>query len=217
MSANSTSLSQVNATHKVYEFQNDIKIPSYLIALAVGDLERVQLGKRVGVISEPNQLPSAVKELSDLEAYLDEVEKWVGMPYAWGEYNLLVLPPAFPFGGMENPLLTFVSPTMITGDKSQVATAIHEIAHSWTGNLVTCKTWEDFWLNESLTVFIQRKITEKFFGKDRSRVETLIESNNLNTALDNFEKDSGLTRLHQDMEGTPPDQAKSAVAYEKGW
>jgi leukotriene-A4 hydrolase len=80
---------------------------------------------------------------------------------------------------MENPLLTFVSPTMITGDKSQVATAIHEIAHSWTGNLVTCKSWEDFWLIESLTVFIQRKITEKFFGKDRSRVETLIESNNL--------------------------------------
>ena len=88
----------------------------------------------------------------------------MGIPYAWGQYNILVLPPSFPFGGMENPLLTFVSPTMIAGDKSQVATAIHEVAHSWTGNLVTCKNWEDFWLNESLTVFIQRKITSRIYG-----------------------------------------------------
>jgi leukotriene-A4 hydrolase len=97
---------------------------------------------------------------------------------------------------MENPMLTFVSPTMITGDKSQVATAIHEIAHSWTGNLVTCKTWEDFWINESLTVFIQRKITSKIFGKERANVESLVESFNLQTALDNLGKKSGLTKLH---------------------
>lgn len=114
-----------------------------------------------------------------MQNYLDKVEEWIGIPYAWGEYNMLVLPPAFPFGGMENPMLTFVSPTMITGDKSQVHTAIHEVAHSWTGNLVTCKTWEDFWLNEGLTVFIQRKITEQLYGKDASNIESLVESFNL--------------------------------------
>ena len=139
------------------------------------------------------------------------------MPYAWGEYNVLVLPPAFPFGGMENPMLTFVSPTMITGDKSQVHTAIHEVAHSWTGNLVTCKTWEDFWLNEGLTVFIQRKITEKLYGKDSSKVESLVESFNLKTSLSNQAGDKGLTKLHQELEGTNPDAAKNAVPYEKGF
>lgn len=190
------SANQTYAQDGVFEFRNDIKIPSYLIALAVGDIQRVSLGKRVGIISEPKQLASAKSELSALESYLDEVESWVGLPYVWGDYNVLVLPPSFPFGGMENPMLTFVSPTMITGDKSQVATAIHEIAHSWTGNLVTCKTWEDFWINESLTVFIQRKITEKVFGKDRANVESLIESFNLQTALDNYPRKSGLTKLH---------------------
>lgn len=103
----------------------------------------------------------------------------MGIPYVWGQYNILVLPPSFPFGGMENPLLTFVSPTMIAGDKSQVATAIHEVAHSWTGNLVTCKNWNDFWLNESLTVFIQRKITSRIYGEERANSEALIESFNL--------------------------------------
>ena len=122
--------------------------------MAVGDLEKASLGKRVNVIAEPAQIKSAKAELSQLQEYLDETEKYMGIPYMWGEYNLLVMPPAFPFGGMENPMLTFVSPTMITGDKSQVATAIHEVAHSWLGNLVTCKTWEDFWLNESLAVYV---------------------------------------------------------------
>lgn len=128
---------------------------------------------------------------------------------------MLVLPPSFPFGGMENPLLTFVSPTMITGDKSQVATAIHEVAHSWTGNLVTCKTWEDFWLNESLTVFIQRKITQKLYGKDEANNQALIESFNLQTAIDNMSPSTkGLSKLHMDaadMSGTTPDHAKTPV------
>ena len=183
MSANSTGFIDVNKTHTTFMFRNDIKIPSYLIALAVGDLKYHSLGKRVGVISEPQQLALAKKDLEDLEKYLDEVENWVGIPYAWGQYNILVLPPAFPFGGMENPLLSFISPTMITGDKSQVHTAIHEVAHSWTGNLVTCKTWEDFWINESLTVFIQRKISEKLFGKDKAMAESYMENFNLDQSI----------------------------------
>jgi leukotriene-A4 hydrolase len=141
-------------------------------------------------------LKSAQDELSGLPKYLDEVEKWIGLPYIWGDYNLLVLPPAFPFGGMENPLLTFVSPTMITGDKSQVSTAIHEIAHSWTGNLVTCKTWGDFWINEGLTVFIQRKITANLISPTDANLESLIESFNLQTSIDNYPKESGLSKLH---------------------
>ena len=130
---------------------------------------------------------------------------------------MLVLPPAFPFGGMENPMLTFVSPTIITGDKSQVHTAIHEVAHSWTGNLVTCKTWEDFWLNEGLTVFIQRKITEQLYGKDAANIESLVESFNLATSFSNNANNGAITSLHQSLEGTNPDAAKSAVPYEKGF
>jgi leukotriene-A4 hydrolase len=171
MSANQTSLAE-NENSRIFKFDNQIKVPSYLIALAIGDLERQPIGARTGVITEPAGMAAAVSELQSLETYLDEVEKYVGVPYAWGHYDVLVLPPSFPFGGMENPLLTFLSPTMITGDKSQIATAIHEVGHSWMGNLVTCKTWEDVWLNESPTVFIQRKITEKIYGKERSSVES---------------------------------------------
>jgi len=148
---------------------------------------------------------------------LDEVEKYIGIPYAWGHYDILVLPPSFPFGGMENPLLTFISPTMITGDKSQIATAIHEVAHSWTGNLVTCKTWEDVWLNESPTVFIQSKVTAKLYGQDRAKVESLIDNFSLNTALTNLEDKPGLTKLHLDMSGSTPESAKSNVQYQKGF
>ena len=220
MSANDTSRLPYNATHHIHKFESQIAIPSYLIAIAAGDLQRVSLGKRVGIISEPTQLPAAKKELEELESYLDKVEEYMGIPYVWGQYNILVLPPSFPFGGMENPLLTFVSPTMIAGDKSQVATAIHEVAHSWTGNLVTCKNWNDFWLNESLTVFIQRKITSRIYGAERANSEALIESFNLQTSLENMSTDSGLSKLHpsvSDMQNTTPDHAKSAVQYEKGF
>lgn len=210
MSANDTG-SVENGAMKTYKFLNQIKTPSYLIALAIGDIERKELGARVGVITEPNGLAAASKELESLETYLDEVEKYIGVPYAWGHYDILVLPPSFPFGGMENPLLTFISPTMITGDKSQIATAIHEVVHSWMGNLVTCKTWEDVWLNESPTVFIQSKITAKLYGQERAKVECLIDDFSLNTALTNLEDKPGLTKLHLDMAGSTPESAKSNV------
>lgn len=208
MSANETSVKDLDESHRLYQFQSDIKIPSYLIALAVGNLEKVQLGNRVNLISEPSQVATAQKELGALPRYLEETEKYVKTPYAWGEYNVLVLPPSFPFGGMENPLLTFLSPTIITGDKSQIASALHEVAHSWTGNLVTCKTWQDFWLNEGLTVFIQRKVSEKIYGKERANDEAFIGSFSLHTAIDN-DQTSGLTQLHQDMGDRLPDAAKT--------
>jgi leukotriene-A4 hydrolase len=148
-----------------YNFHNQIKMPSYLIAIAVGDLVYRPLGRRVGVITEPSQIDAVAWELESLETLLDETEKYL-TPYIWGNYSILILPPSFPFGGMENPLLTFASPTIITGDKSQVYVATHEIAHSWTGNDVTCENWENFWINEGFTVFEERKISGKLHGKD---------------------------------------------------
>lgn len=208
MSANDTAVEE-KGENKVYKFDNQIKTPSYLIALAIGDLAVKQIGGRTSVITEPEGLDKAANELDELQTYLDEVEKFVGLPYIWGTYNVLVLPPSFPFGGMENPMLTFVTPTMITGDKSQIATAIHEVGHSWMGNLVTCKSWEDAWLNESPTVYIQKKVTEKLYGKERARVETSIDNFGLDTALGNLEDSPGLTQLHLDLSGTTPEAGKS--------
>jgi leukotriene-A4 hydrolase len=128
---------------------------SYLIALAVGDLEYRSLGNRTGVITEPCRMDAVAWELSELPTFLDYAEDYL-TPYIWGNYSIIILPPSFPMGGMENPLLTFASPTIITGDKSQVLVAIHEIAHSWTGNEVTCENWSNMWMNEGFTVFEER-------------------------------------------------------------
>ena len=137
MSANETSVTPVDDTYNRAEFSCAIPIPSYLIAIAIGDLEYRSLGNRVGVITEPSQMDKVATELEDMGDLLDAVEEYMG-PYIWGNYTIIVLPPSFPMGGMENPLLTFASPTIIVGDKSQVYVATHEMAHSWTGNEVTC-------------------------------------------------------------------------------
>ena len=127
------------------------------------------------MISEPPQLDLAAKELSDLEKYLTTVEEFINIPYAWGEYNIVIMPPSFPFGGMENPLLTFASPSIIStdGDKSGVTVAIHEIAHSWTGNTVTCGNWSDLWLNEGFTVFMERAADLALFGDSFYRIDAI--------------------------------------------
>jgi len=158
MSANETGFKDLNGTHGISSFSNEIPIPSYLMAIAVGDLEYRSLGRRVGVITEPSQMEKVATELAELETLLDTPEAYIG-EYIWGNYTVIVLPPSFPMGGMENPLLTFASPTIIVGDFSQVYVATHEIAHSWTGNTVTCQNWESFWLNEGFTVFIERKVS----------------------------------------------------------
>ena len=160
MSANETTPTPNDDGTTTYHFRNDIKIASYLLAMAVGNLSYVSTGKRTGVISEPgpDALDRYAKELEDLETYLDATEEWM-TPYIWGSYTVIILPASFPYGGMENPLLTFASPTIIVGDKSQVYVATHEIAHSWTGNQVTCKDWSNMWLNEGFTVFEERKVS----------------------------------------------------------
>ena len=124
-------------------------------------------------MAEPVTLETASKEFEDLESILVEAEKYL-TPYIWGNYTVLVMPPSFPYGGMENPLLTFVSPTTITGDKSQTYLITHEIMHSWFGNLVTCQRWKDFWLNEGFTVFSERKISEVLYGKEFSKINSYL-------------------------------------------
>lgn len=147
---------------------------------------------------------------------LDETEKYL-TSYIWGNYSILVLPPSFPFGGMENPLLTFASPTIITGDKSQVYVATHEIAHSWTGNDVTCKNWEHFWLNEGFTVFEERKVSAKLHGKDFAMVEALLGNSSMYTDMINYGVKNPFSSLHPTLKGASPDDAFSTIPYDKGF
>lgn len=154
------STQSVSDNSTIFHFYQDIKIPSYLLAIAVGNLAEKSVGPRTNIIAEPgaDYLDRYATELEDLEKLLNATESYL-TPYIWGNYTILVLPPSFPFGGMENPLLTFASPTIIVGDKSQVYVATHEIAHSWTGNDVTDGDWSNMWLNEGFTVFEERKVS----------------------------------------------------------
>src|SRR5262249_26614106 len=151
----------------VFRFAMPESIPSYLIALAVGDLAFQPLGPRTGVWAEPSVLKTAAFEFADIEKMLTSIEKRYG-PYRWGRYDILVLPPSFPYGGMENPRLTFATPTILAGDRSLVSLVAHELAHSWAGNLVTNATWRDFWLNEGVTTYCERRIIEDIYGPDRA-------------------------------------------------
>ncbi len=196
-----------------YRFTMEKPIPSYLLALAIGDLDFKPLGKRTGVYAEPSMLPAAAKELADTEKMVAAAEKLYG-PYAWGRYDLLMLPPSFPFGGMENPRLTFATPTILAGDKSLVSLVAHELAHSWSGNLVTNATWRDFWLNEGFTTYVERRIVEAIYGKDRADMEAVLGYNTLQADLKAFAPKDQV--LHIDLAGRDPDDGMTEVPYEKG-
>ena len=148
-------------------------IPAYLIAIAVGDLAFAPLGPRSGVYAEPSLLARAAHEFADTEKMMEAAENLYG-PYRWERYDVLVLPPSFPFGGMENPRLTFATPTVLAGDRSLVSLIAHELAHSWSGNLVTNATWSDFWLNEGFTTYIERRIDEDVYGEDFAAMEAVL-------------------------------------------
>lgn len=201
-----------------YSFENKIKIPSYLLALAVGNLKYQAIGARSGVIAEPgaDTLDRYVAELSDLDLFLNETEAWL-TPYIWGTYTILVLPASFPYGGMENPLLTFASPTIIVGDKSQVYVATHEIAHSWTGNEVTCRDWSNMWLNEGFTVFEERKVSGKLNGGDFAKIEAQLGNVSVWIDMMNFGLNSTYSSLYPVLKGDTPDNSFSEVPYEKGF
>lgn len=196
-----------------YRFRMPQAIPSYLIALACGDLAFEPISERCGIWADPALVKSARAELEDTERMIVEAERLFG-PYRWGRYDLIVLPPAFPFGGMENPRLTFATPTILAGDKSLVALVAHELAHSWSGNLVTNATWRDFWLNEGFTVYFEGRIMEVVYGTERARMERQLAIAELEKTLRELEP--WQTVLHIDLEGHHPDDGFSDVPYTKG-
>lgn len=196
-----------------FRFKMDQPIPPYLIALAVGDLAFQSTGPRTGVWAEPSILPKAAAEFSDMEKMLEAAEKLYG-PYRWGRYDVLVLPPSFPFGGMENPRLTFATPTVIAGDKSLVSLVAHEMAHSWSGNLVTNATWSDFWLNEGYTVYIERRIIEELYGRRREEMEASLGYQDLLDELRTHPPADQI--LHINLAGRDPDDGATEIPYEKG-
>jgi leukotriene-A4 hydrolase len=196
-----------------YRFKMTKPIPSYLIAIAVGDIKFQSLGKRTGVYTEPSMLKKAAFELSDTEKMVIATEKIYGK-YAWGRYDLLVLPPSFPFGGMENPCLTFATPTILAGDKSLVSLVAHELAHSWSGNLVTNATWRDFWLNEGFTTYLERRIIEEVYGEKRREMEaTLGKQSLIEEMKETAERDQ---IMHVNLDGRDPDEGFTGIPYEKG-
>jgi aminopeptidase N len=201
---------------KSFGFRMTNPVAPYLIAIAVGDLAFRELGPRTGVWTEPVMLDRAAAELADTEKMVDAAEALDG-PYQWGRYDMLVLPPSFPFGGMENPTLTFLTPTFIAGDKSLTSLIAHELAHSWSGNLATNATWADFWLNEGMTTYAERRIVEEIYGPKVAAQQVALGLDAMNKAI---EENGGLTgpdtRLHIDLKGRHPDDGLTDIAYEKG-
>ena len=194
-------------------FRMDQPIPSYLIALAAGDLAFRELGPRSGVYAEPALIEASAHEFADTEAMIGAVEEMYG-PYRWGRYDLLVLPPSFPFGGMENPRLTFATPTILAGDRSLVSLVAHELAHSWSGNLVTNATWSDFWLNEGFTVYVERRVLERLYGQPRAAMEAVLGRRQLDSEMAGLREQDRV--LHIDLTGRDPDDGCTLVPYEKG-
>jgi leukotriene-A4 hydrolase len=199
----------------IYRFRMPQAVPSYLLALAVGDLAWQPLSNRSGVYALPAMLERAAWELADTPRMIAAAEKLYG-PYRWGRYDLLVLPPSYPYGGMENPRLTFATPTILAGDRSLVSLVAHELAHSWSGNLVTNASWNDFWINEGFTVYIERRIMEALYGKDYADMLAVLGRQELEDTLREKGPQSPDTRLRLDLAGRDPDDAVSDVAYEKG-
>ncbi len=199
----------------VYKFRMTQPVPAYLVALSVGDLEFTKLSERTGVYAEPSMSKRASSELEDMEKMLVAAEAIYGT-YQWGRYDVIVLPPSFPFGGMENPRLTFATPTIIAGDRSLTSLIAHELAHSWSGNLVTNATWDDFWLNEGFTVYFERRIMEALYGKDYSDMLSVLGYQDLQETLEELGVTSADTKLKLSLEGRDADDGMNDIAYEKG-
>lgn len=197
-----------------YTFKMPQPIPSNLLAIAAGDLVFEPISGRSGVWAEPTMVGKAAKEFEDTEKMIGAAEKLYG-EYRWGRYDMLVLPPSFPFGGMENPRLTFATPTVIVGDKSLVSLVAHELAHSWSGNLVTNSSWKDIWLNEGFTTYVQGRITEALYGQEMAEMEREIDQNDLLAEVKDMSPADQALALPPLTE-RDPDEALSNVAYVKG-
>ena len=200
-----------------YAFRMAQPIPAYLLALAVGEVEFRSVGDRCAVYAVPELIEDAAYEFAEMEQLLLAAEELYGR-YAWDRYDLLILPAAFPFGGMENPRLTFATPTIIAGDRSLVALVAHELAHSWSGNLVTNATWDDFWLNEGFTVYFEQRIMEAVYGRETSEMLATLSYQGLVDEVDaisDLNPDDTHLKLH--LAGRNPDDGMTAIAYDKGY
>jgi len=199
----------------VFSYKMPHSVAPYMIAMAVGDLAFKPLGPRTGVWTEPVMLDRAAAELADTEKMVEAAEKLYG-PYRWGRYDLLVLPPSFPYGGMENPTLTFLTPTFIAGDKSLVGLVAHELAHSWSGNLVTNANWADSWLNEGVTSYFENRIMEAIYGPKRAKQEAALSFDEMQKAFAEEGRNAPITALHLPPKEAVPDGGASGIIYDKG-
>ena len=213
-------MSAVNPQKKndtgVYTFKQDKAIPSYLMAIAVGDIEFQSIDNRTGVYAEPSVLKKAAWEFAELGKMVVAAEKLYG-PYRWGRYDVLVLPPSFPYGGMENPNLTFLTPGVIAGDRSLTSLLAHELGHSWSGNLVTNATWDDIWLNEGFTTYVEHRIGEEIFGKREAEMQDVLTRKDLDDNIAEYGKTNPDTRLKVSLTGRNPDDGISQIPYVKGY
>jgi len=213
-------MSAVNPQKKndtgVYTFKQDKAIPSYLMAIAVGNIEFQAIDNRTGVYAEPSMLKKSAWEFAELGKMVVAAEKLYG-PYRWGRYDVLVLPPSFPYGGMENPNLTFLTPGVIAGDRSLTNLLAHELGHSWSGNLVTNATWDDIWLNEGFTTYVEHRIGEAIFGKKEFEMQNVITRKELVDNVAEYGDTNPDTRLKVSLTGRNPDDGISMIPYVKGY
>ncbi len=214
-------MSAANPTEKagdgVFEFDMPQPIPTYLLALAVGDLEFRSVGDCCGVYAEPALAEEAAWEFADTQRMMNIAEDLYG-PYRWQRFDMLVLPPSFPYGGMENPRLTFLTPVLVAGDRTLVSTVAHELAHSWSGNLVTNATWEDFWLNEGFTTYFERRIMEEVDGREVVEMHSILGRDELEAEIAGEPAGEELdTALYVPLEGRDPDEVLHSAPYEKGY
>eukprot|EP00271_Cylindrocystis_brebissonii_P012994 TRINITY_DN32530_c0_g1_i1.p1 TRINITY_DN32530_c0_g1~~TRINITY_DN32530_c0_g1_i1.p1 ORF type:complete len:623 (+),score=123.87 TRINITY_DN32530_c0_g1_i1:302-2170(+) len=197
----------------MFTFDMPQPIPPYLFALAAGDVVHKNISPRCGIYAERSILDAAVYEFADMDKMVSTAESLFG-PYEWSVFNVLVLPPSFPYGGMENPRMVFLTPTILSGDRANVNVVAHELAHSWTGNLVTNATANDFWLNEGWTTYAERRIQEALEGEERALLYAAIGWTALQEALQAYAPQ--FTRLKMALEGVDPDEVYSEIPYEKG-
>ena len=200
---------------RAFRFVMDKPVAPYLIAIAAGDIAFRELGPRTGVWAEPAVLDKAAAELADTEKMVEAAEALYG-PYRWGRYDMIVLPPAFPYGGMENPVMTFLTPTFIAGDKSLVGLVAHELAHSWSGNLVTNANWADGWLNEGITSYFENRILEALYGSRRASQEAALSFAEVEETLAEKGADHPVTALHLSEAEATPEGGESGIVYDKG-
>ena len=198
---------------RAFRFRMDKPVAPYLIALAAGDIAFQSLGPRTGVYAEPATIGAAAAELVDTEKMVAAAETLYG-PYRWGRYDMIVLPPAFPYGGMENPTLTFLTPTFLAGDRSLVGLVAHELAHSWSGNLVTNAVWPDSWLNEGFTSYFENRIMEALYGPGRAGQEAALSFADMESSLTELGATAPGTRLHNPDESV--EGGAGGIVYDKG-